>query len=842
MKNRIISTALLLACIFTLFGAYPASAETAAQDGFEKAVLDYINPDFRVYSDGEYASTVGFIADIYGLTGISREEENTDEITYFKAARACLEVLNYGVICDKNSDAGCLSFAAGLGIFDGVPARGEEKVTAADATKIYYNTLNAALAEPVSYSGDYRKTDKTILSEYYSIYFDEDVVNANDATALTSADARARDGSVRIGTRECISSAPDSLLGYNVCYCYQEKDGDNILVAMKKKGNREQELGLYGVDRVEDFKLYYDADGADKKYRLDEAFAYIYNGKAVIPEDTSELFNDKSGRVVLTDNDNDGKYDVVSVKAYRYMYVERVDTYKRVIYDAISGDNIVDLSDSDCKYSIKGADGTALTIFDVGGGDVLAVSTSADGLLCEIVVCEETIKGTISGRETDDDGTVITIGENKYRLSEYALQREAQYTSGAYASFILGIAGDIAYASFRSSDMEYGWVVRSLWDAESDCAIVKIFTENDKIETFNISEKCSFDGVRIKDIDACIDELQGLPNSKRFIRYGLNADGELNRVDYAEVPKPSEMYSSSGAENNRLKLYFDNVTAQYISSTYWMMPYFHVSTSTKVFVVPKSDKDRYDEKKYKIKSFTYVGSVASPVSAYDMDESGCPGAVVCMLDNVSGDAVTGDDISYVIEKKYTGLNPEGDLATVLSVWDCNYGTYGTYYSTEETQAVIDTVGKGDIVRFLADNDNNITALEVDFSLADYSISADKLTVGARLSYVVGNLYSYASGYANLLPRSSMSLRNRESISALEFTAADMINYNFSRRGYVFVEVVRSKSKVYHVRVYNGNESDFICAKNAGDGADLVVGRTRYGDYKQTVIYKIEYTD
>ena len=86
-----------------------------------------------------------------------------------------------------------------------------------------------------------------------SIYFDEDVVNANDATALTSADARARDGSVRIGTRECISSAPDSLLGYNVCYCYQEKDGDNILVAMKKKGNREQELGLYmsGAKRQE---------------------------------------------------------------------------------------------------------------------------------------------------------------------------------------------------------------------------------------------------------------------------------------------------------------------------------------------------------------------------------------------------------------------------------------------------------------------------------------------------------------------------------------------------------------------------------------------------------------
>ena len=61
-----------------------------------------------------------------------------------------------------------------------------------------------------------------------------------------------------------------------------------------------------------------------KNVRLDEAYKVVYNRKSVESIE-DKYYKDLYGKFVLTDNNNDGRYDLIRIESYEYAVVDTID-------------------------------------------------------------------------------------------------------------------------------------------------------------------------------------------------------------------------------------------------------------------------------------------------------------------------------------------------------------------------------------------------------------------------------------------------------------------------------------------------------------------------------------
>ena len=266
-------------------------------------------------------------------------------------------------------------------------------LTGYEALELIWNTLNANILEQTGFGDNTRfeTSDDTVMAKFLDVYYEEGIINANEFTSLTNKSDLGEDGRVEIDGKsfKLNNKSVNGLLGYNVRAYYKWSGGDKKGIVGYAYPTDNKVLQIDADDASYDAKKHVITYASDKEEdaKLNSVFDYVYNGRAYF--DAGDKIIPERGKLTLIDNDNDGIYEVISVKHYSYMTVKSFNKYYLTLTDSYDKDKSLDLGKSDRKYSYKDQNGNQLNVSDIKSGSIIAAAVSHDDILAELILCSK---------------------------------------------------------------------------------------------------------------------------------------------------------------------------------------------------------------------------------------------------------------------------------------------------------------------------------------------------------------------------------------------------------------------------------------------------------------------
>lgn len=862
----------------------PEGQETVTRGDFLRALASVVNNGMMpegatgfsdVAADSEYAPYVNYAVKA-GIISSGDTFSPEEAVTYAQAFKMAVCALGYDLQAKASGGypAGYLAVGTQIDLAKGIAAQGQTNLSARDAWKLLYNMLNVDLMRPVQTGTEFvyeARDGETILTEYYGIYNTEGIVDANENTSLLNAAGAAIENTIEIDGNSYFCEDGSDLLGCRVLAYYTELErGDTILFLREEKTSRVE---LFGEDvvRVSGNTVEYDRNNKLQRYRLAPDFSYIYNGKAkmLTNNQLTDHFKIDGALISLIDNDSDDQYEVVVMDDFVYLHVSNKDELDGYIYDKISSENRLDLSDSQCRYEfyqLEEETWTAAEWDDIKTGALLAAAVSEDGLLAKIYICGQSVSGIVTA--TDWDSREIYIDGTGYRLHPYfdTVHKKTNETTGEtyYAislnvnyTFLMGLDGRIVLCDMEavSGSMLYGWFVKKAQTNKVGGQVeVKLFTQSGKMEIYTLASNVMIDGASTSRAEAD-ERLSQVGNSEssyvdRLIKYSVNSEKQINKIDFAEkatVESLDYLDEKNRDPNNSLLRYEFSQPLVYRQYYNNFGLQFNTTGATSFMIPPYGSADAEDDESYSMVPGNHfknneVCNNASKLIVYDMNLSGSVGAMVVLgVGTVaSGSLIDEEAEQAVVEKVTQCLNEDGELCYGISVWTS--AGYDTYYLDLTTQYDVNPqdIHPGDIIRVSRDGKNMVSALAYDFDFQNYKIN-NNLEVSSRsslplLRYLLGVPYNSQGGNLNVFKGSVVDGRYTIGSVALE----DM--YNVSIPQLVVISARRSLStgEVISASVRNEPTATIADYKTAGENADVVLMHLRYLDPQKCYVYRVTY--
>ncbi len=670
-------------------------------------------------------------------------EESADIIQAIRAITA-IENLDAGLTYES-SDANYLSVAAQNKIFDGLNLSKKE-FTRKDFLRMIYNTLEAKVYKRTAYGNTYsyeRKNEYTVLHEFFDAYKGKGILESNDRTSLVTYTAVGKN-KVEINgeTYLCGKVRAEECIGRNVVFYYRENaDGDNELLYLRPDGNEECALRYDEIVKYENNCYEYETEnGKTKKARLSDRFVFVYNGIAEDNYINADLIPNY-GKIVLTDNDSDGFYDVVFVYDYKEIVVDSVNGTTDMIYDKFESEP-VKFDDADQNNTIKNTDGEELLAFELKEWDVLEVLESKNGKYIDITLLNEVIYGQITGKENDGKYTYVCVDDIKYKLSDYALKTSQKYIMGEYAYFYLN-ANDEIVAENRKKGGDYRCgvlvEVREITEKIDTNCVLKVFDESGKTVKMKCRKNIKLDGKIYKNLDKFYTEINNIFDGKfQLIRYKTDDTDTLTNIDTLKVNEEEDKSICA-----RMGKSIDGI----YSAGRNFDGKIQLDEDTKVFVVPEdgnTDEDYF--KKDSIMYFSTDKTYKNIFPVYLGNDSLSAYALIVRRDTDS--TTYNSDNSVVVSKIVPCINSDGDSVEKLY----GYGALKNNYKKQSTVELLTAedgvlsnldVHAGDIIRYEVNEKNEIVSAVLDMCCKTMKGDAVKdITTDFRALYriTVGNVY------------------------------------------------------------------------------------------------------
>lgn len=538
-----------------------------------------------------YAASIEYAV---GLGLISGTADNTfrpgREIMFHEAVKILVGALGYSEMAQFNGGypTGYLYIAQQYGVLKGISA---DEFTKPAIVRILYNTLHAPMLKQVSFGleSEYVSDEEvTLLSEYHDIYLLEGLFSETEHTDLTGTSIAPKGCVVIDGVTCRVAKDFEQYLGYAVeAYVRQTGDEDPTVVNMYPHSRNE--VVTVDADDIEKtltteelFVYYLDREKNDKTDELDIPVDVdlIYNGQAY-PSFTKEDLTIDSGSVTLISYDGDDEVDVIRVTSYEIAVVESISQRGGFILNKYTYDedlkqvNFELLSNAFILNVYK--DGNEIGVENLKPFDVIMVAKPKDGakemLTIEVISDRKTV--TVEEIFTDA-GEVVADGE-VYELSHVYMEALAandpfaqQMVPGQTGTVYLDKDGKIAaYQKSFDSTMQYGYLRKSMKKSRvDDTAMLRILKTDGTWETFETA-----DTVDIKENGEYL-YLDGVPLTAQMIRYRLNSEGKVSRIETAITSTvPTEEFTveshsniSFRARNNSFDstIYIDKTTVGFL--------------------------------------------------------------------------------------------------------------------------------------------------------------------------------------------------------------------------------------------------------------------------------------
>lgn len=624
-----------------------------------------------------------------------------------------------------------------------------EEVNGALARQLLWNTLNVDVLEPSSYGGETvqytAKKGNNLLVRLYGLETAEGVLNANEYTAMGVKEPVDNTGRIEIDGTGYGLGFPEAndYLGYRVRGYYRKDDPKKTVVYILPLENRVLELRCEDADYDPISRKIGYGEKKSRYAALETGFEYIYNGKTDFQFGSEPI--PKSGRLVLIDNDDNGKYDVLAVQEVYYLQVGEVNKLYSTISDVNHADRTLELGASDCRYEIFGADGESLSLVDVRSGDILAAEVSRDRKLIRLSLCDNSVSGILE-RVAEKR---LTIGGETYEVDPVFAEfcRDEIQAGGSYV-LILGLDGRVVACWNGEEQYTYGYLYNAALEGIgfSPKLSVKIFSSDGKHLTVSCTEKVKLDGVRTEQervFSAICAEGKPVP---QLVRYCLNKEGLLSGLDIADLREEPEIGEQENPENSLTGYHFPG-TVNFRQQIFY--PYFNAASAT-VFKIPT---DLQDEKNFAV-GYQFADGDYGNVFAYDLDRAGRAKAIV-YRSGEGGLRMDANSGVMILEEVFTSIDEEGIPRTKVNGWE--NGRFKEYFLDEEISvlkhgAPAELTG-GDVIRF-AESGGVISMLTVDFDGASMQPNTGAGVApfngkSSVLQYQAGTVYSAEGGYMYL---------------------------------------------------------------------------------------------
>lgn len=677
-------------------------------------------------------------------------------ITYPQAVKMMLVAMDYTKLAELKGGYpnGYVSVANSIGLSKGV--KNYDVLTLDDIYVLIYNALNAELIEvSINSSNDikYNTSSGTTLLDKNDLYVVNGVLTAAGYYSLYSRNGVNTEKQIEID-RICYDTEIEispQMLGKAVKAYIKDNDGEKAVVSITEDGrkNTENTFEYSDFEGVSDNSIEYDSGIKTKRVGLDNC-SVLYNGSyyADVQQAINDKLFDSFEQITLTDNDNDGKAEVLNIIDFKYYSVRggfEDDEY--ILTD--SGERI-ELGDDDVTYNLY-KDDMEFAMSSFADGNIIRVekaNLSEGRIYYNIWVSSETITAKISSETTENGKRYYMLDGEKYLLTDeylvwYESDKEVVKPSfGQNGVFMLSDDGKIVRSKTESM-YETGYLMRVSGDDETDngefvCRL-NIFTMNSKAVRYNAAEKIRvyrgeedlYKGKKMK-----AEEYYKLVEDNSFlksdvIKYALDDDGNITTIIYpldisSENVNPGEKdypltvdYNKSNGSgwNEELYFYFGVLAYKY-----------YVPSSLKTIYAPANAEDKNDERKYLAKN---IGKSPDDVmhnvtvKLYNVDKYYVPEFAVIESDSAAMKELDSFTNISVVKSVSDGIDEDDMPVKKLS---CITGGKETeYIITDESEKVRDSFereaskGKtindlkpGDVVQISANNQNEIEIYRILF--------------------------------------------------------------------------------------------------------------------------------
>lgn len=697
-----------------------------------KAVGGEVHGGENIFSDvpeeSEYAPAVSAAAAMGIIAGSGGGRFNPEEPTSSAAAiKMTVSALGYEreAYARGGYPAGYFAVASDIALDAGIKKSyaGFER---ADAYILLYNFLTCAPAKITAVSGDgittERDTESSWLKRNYGLSKYEGIVNS---AGFASAVPHGTDieNKINIGGRvfSCDGEKSEKYLGLKVCAWY-DNDG-SVKYVYVLPVNKTAEISARDVESCGRDTLFLYDGSARKAVKLSPSLSFVENGR--FKEHTDSDFIFKNGALKLTDNNGDGKIDVVSVKKYGYGVVSAVSAAERKIFTKdgrvfkipLEGEGTARLFMTDKKGESFKCD-----IRDLSEDMSLVEEVSSDGLYTVLTASDKKAAGIVG--EVGDD--FVTISDIPYKLSDTFIGR-GRLAPGSDVTLLVASDGTAAgFAETQKNNMQYGYYLDfHSKNTLSGGAAIKLLTEKGEILCAELEEKIRLNGELISKNDLKIPGLllkSGIPQYQ-LVRYCINSDGKLLKLDTAKDAggSVSDKYDGAFVGDDSLTVFLSGVKSYWHNSYKVFSPHLSMCGEPPViFRVPleisAGASKRYDDKYFEAISTQALGSYGIfTISAYDVNRVLQPSAMVVFSENSGGGEVREKTPLSIVEGVTRGINKDGEEKYFISMW-----TNGVFYKhsvSNEKYREFSAGGvfpsPGDIVRAETDAYGDISAMSID---------------------------------------------------------------------------------------------------------------------------------
>lgn len=693
------------------------------------------------------------------------------------ALKVMLELAGYGAeaIARGGYPNGYLMTATRLKILDGISI--DSCLTEAEYWTLLYRICNLDYMEIKSIEGDNvvygESTDETVLGFHHNIYYICDQLTAVGSVGMYGRTSYS-DDVLSIGDK-LYKNPYDTVdfylyLGQEIeVYYYEDADGKRTLVCLLDAETGNNTLTIYDSDFsrvVDNGKIYtveyYDENGRSKSARIDRGASVIRNGQAVTT-DVENALKISHGYIHAVDCDGNRVYDTVRVYDGYDMHIGQINNEATDVINKLRNDDVlyimrgevgntvifydmhnpslaVDLTYEDGRViRLKSSDGNLINYDDFNTGDVVTVFKSENGNIVEVVKGLGAVRGTADS--ISQNGRELTIGDTVYNVTKDCAEQYAEeLVPGCNASFKLNFFGEIAGIEFYAEgDKKLGYLFEMSYREKglSNYLDVKIFTQDDEVKIFEVSDRIKLDNKVYDDFAQVASKLSNKKGElvRTLVRYGTDSEGKLNFLDLAassdalgEDTEDSLIYTGSGSG---YYYYTSKQITDFATSLY--------DANTLCFVIPTDaafNNDTYVDEWFAIKKVSGfdTGSTQYTLDSYRVGlHSDYDDAVIIKKDNTWTRSTSTPTI--LIRQIKEGVDSEGEPIHIISGYTTGQNPV-TYYTRDTSALRGANLKAGDYAWFGIDIDGKITALNEIFYRAD----SGKTFSGAIRGHSGGTVY------------------------------------------------------------------------------------------------------
>lgn len=590
---------------------------------------------------------------------IIKDKKDDNAVSFIKVLDIFAELSgykNYYLMKNNNTITENGLFALGIesGLIEKVP-NNTAAIKMCDFVSMIYNLMDMKTLETVykSNGGTEIEIGNTrFMNKYLDMYEVHGIVDAVSFTALRpGAETRGAEISIDGIAYHAEKSKYEDFIGRKVDALIKNDDGRLTVCALYDRSSvffvDAEDIAAGALKKSE--IAYYNSSDRTVTLKLDERADVIYNF-SLLENYSAADFDITQGRLVLIDNDNDGKYEVVKIEEYKTMMLFSFSIENKMISDVYGkSENIAELIENDFPIYDQG---NLITPENIPVDRVATYYLNKANRVVRIFMSKAEEAGTIeSFRESDN---TVTLEGKKWRYSEQIKAEIESMKIGDLISVWLDYYGNIAYAELSQEKYLYGYMVSFDEGDEFENPRLKVYTEDNEFVVYKTKSRINLNGKQVNACDAFAYNLtSGLWDQvgkvNQLIKYKANKDNVISTI----ITSTNSSANIPDAPKKEKEGVFT-----YYSQPKTICSDIRLNQRTKVFLVPQ---DLSYVKRFRYGIYQLLANDTEyTCKIFDVDENRYAGVIVARItnyDNTSVDELNGR--VYIIDETGTYQSDDG---------------------------------------------------------------------------------------------------------------------------------------------------------------------------------------